>query len=325
MRIFYALLLSSFLFACHNDDGDGNDPFSQSPYKAITDSISDFPNRADLYYRRGVVLYQNDQLAYAKQDFQKAWELAPREDYALSLTTVLKKISPDSAIIFLQNATLKIPQSIALQVGLARGYQNKGELDKALVIANQIIQQFPGQLDALTIKSEILASKNDKTGALASLEKAYSMAPSDLSLAYDLAYAYADAKEPKALILTDSLLKVKAEESEKAWYIKGVFYTNTGQANKALKSFDNSIKLNYNFLDAYRDKGQVLYNEKRFKEALQTFTLALKIAPASADFYYLLGNTQHALGNDNEAKLNYLRAYGLDKSLTDAKEAADKL
>lgn len=325
MRFFYALLLSSFLFACHNDDGDGNDPLSQSPYKAITDSISDFPNRADLYYRRGVVLYQNDQLAYAKQDFQKAWELAPREDYALSLTTVLKKISPDSAIIFLQKATLKIPQSIALQVGLARGYQNKGELDKALVIADQIIQQFPGQLDALTIKSEILASKNDKTGALASLEKAYSMAPSDLSLAYDLAYAYADAKEPKALILTDSLLKVKAEESEKAWYIKGVFYTNTGQANKALKSFDNSIKLNYNFLDAYRDKGQVLYNEKRFKEALQTFTLALKIAPASADFYYLLGNTQHALGNDNEAKLNYLRAYGLDKSLTDAKEAADKL
>ena len=58
---------------------------------------------------------------------------------------------------------------------------------------------------------------------------------------------------------------------------------------------------------------------------MQTFTLALKIAPASADFYYLLGNTQHALGNDNEAKLNYLRAYGLDKSLTDAKEAADKL
>jgi hypothetical protein len=31
------------------------------------------------------------------------------------------------------------------------------------------------------------------------------------------------------------------------------------------------------------------------------------------------------MGNKDEAKLAYQRAYGLDKSLTEAKEAADKL
>jgi hypothetical protein len=31
------------------------------------------------------------------------------------------------------------------------------------------------------------------------------------------------------------------------------------------------------------------------------------------------------MGNINEARLNYLRAYGLDKNLTEAKEAAEKL
>jgi tetratricopeptide (TPR) repeat protein len=325
MRCFYFLLMTLMLFACNNNNEDNDDTLAQPPYKSFTDSIYNFPKRADLYYKRGVLLYQNDQLAYAKKDFQKAWETSPKEEYALSMTTLLKKISPDSAILFLESATRKLPQSIALQVGLARGYQNKGELEKALEITNNIIEKYPAQLDALSIKSEIQAAMNDKKGSLASLEKAYSLAPSDPLIAYDLAYAYADAKEPKAIKLSDSLLNAKTEEPEKAWYIKGVYYANTGNADKSIKSFDNAIKLNYNFLDAYRDKGQVQMNERKFKEALKTFSLALKIAPASADFYYLIGKAQQALGNTTEAKLNYLRAYGLDKTLSEAKEAAEKL
>lgn len=325
MRCFYFLLMTLMLFACNNNNEDNDDTLAQPPYKSFTDSIYNFPKRADLYYKRGVLLYQNDQLAYAKKDFQKAWETSPKEEYALSMTTLLKKISPDSAILFLESATRKLPQSIALQVGLARGYQNKGELEKALEITNNIIEKYPAQLDALSIKSEIQAAMNDKKGSLASLEKAYSLAPSDPLIAYDLAYAYADAKEPKAIKLSDSLLNAKTEEPEKAWYIKGVYYANTGNADKSIKSFDNAIKLNYNFLDAYRDKGQVQMNERKFKEALKTFSLALKIAPASADFYYLIGKAQQALGNNTEAKLNYLRAYGLDKTLSEAKEAAEKL
>jgi tetratricopeptide (TPR) repeat protein len=325
MRSLYIFLMTLALLACNVNESGSENVLSQPPYANLTDSLSHTPGRADLYYKRGVLLFQNDQLAFAKQDFQKAWQISPREEYALSMVTLLKKSSSDSAISFLEIATRKLPQSIALQVGLARGYQNKGELDKALDVTNNIINRYPGQLDALNIKSEILASKNDKKGSLASLEKAYSIAPSDPSVAYDLAYAYADIKEPKAIELSDSLIKAKTDETEKAWYIKGVYYANTGNAFKALKSFDNAIKLNYNFLDAYRDKGQLLMNEKRYKEALQTYSLALKIAPASADFYFLLGKTQQVMGNINEAKLNYLRAYGLDKTLSEAKEAAEKL
>jgi tetratricopeptide (TPR) repeat protein len=325
MRCFYFLLLTLLLFACNNNDKVKDDTLAQPPYETFTDSISNFPHRADLYYKRGVLLFQNDQLAYAKNDFQKAWDISPQEEYALSMTTLLKKISPDSAILFLESATRKLPQSIALHVGLARGYQNKGELEKALEITNNIIEKYPAQLDALSIKSEIQAAMNDKKGSLASLEKAYSLAPSDPLIAYDLAYAYADAKESKAIELSDSLINSKTEEPEKAWYIKGVYYANTGNADKSIKSFDNAIKLNYNFLDAYRDKGQVLMNERKFKEALKTYSLALKIAPASADFYYFIGKAQQALGNNTEAKLNYLRAYGLDKTLSEAKEAAEKL
>jgi hypothetical protein len=34
---------------------------------------------------------------------------------------------------------------------------------------------------------------------------------------------------------------------------------------------------------------------------------------------------KQSLGNKDEARLNYQRAYGLDKTLTEAKDSADRL
>jgi tetratricopeptide (TPR) repeat protein len=325
MRKILIYLLCLVFIGCRSHETDGDAVLSQPPFNALSDSIAKAPGNAGLYYRRGVLLYQNNQVSYAEEDIRKAWQLAPEEEYALSLATLLKKKSADSAIVFLQEALKKLPGSIALQIGLARGYQSRGETAKAAAIADEILNQHPGQLDALTLKSEILSEQNNKSGALAYLEKAYAIMPSDPSLAYDLAYEYAEAKNARALTITDSIIRAATPEFEKAYYIKGVYLANIGKGAEAIKNFDEAIRINYNFLDAYRDKGQLLLEQKKYGQALKTFELALKIAPASAEFYYLVGKAQQALGNTQEAKLNYERAYGLDKSMTEAKEAAEKL
>ncbi len=51
----------------------------------------------------------------------------------------------------------------------------------------------------------------------------------------------------------------------------------------------------------------------------------MTITPSFADSYYWMGKCQEAMGQKEEAKLNYMRAYGLDKSFTDARESAEKL
>lgn len=325
MRTVLMMFLPLYFLACTNNETGDNSVLSRPPFNQLTDSIAKAPQNADLYYRRGVLLYQNAQASYAEEDIKKAWQLAPKEEYALSLTTLLKEKSQDSAISFLQKAVQQLPGSIALQIGLARGYQSKGEAEKAAAIADAIIGQYPGQLDALTLKSEILSQQNNKSGALAYLEKAYALVPSDPSLAYDLAYEYADLRNPKAVTLADSIIREKTPEYEKAYYIKAVYLAHVGKTAEALKNFDAAIQINYNFLDAYRDKGQLLLEQKKYGQALKTFELALKVAPASAEFYYLVGKTQQAIGNKQEARLNYQRAYGLDRSMTEAKEAADTL
>lgn len=220
----------------------------------------------------------------------------------------------------------KTMDSIAVQVNRAKDFQSKKEYDKALALADSVLKKFPGQLDAIGLKAEIFKEQGKKDEALALLEKAYELQPRDKETAYNLAFEYADAKNPKALPLTDTLIKYdKTETAARAWYIKATYYNNTGNEKEALHYYDSSNVTDYNFLDAYLDKGQLLLKQKKYEQALRTFATGQKLSPGTAEFYFWVAKTQEAMGNKQDAKANYERTYSLDKTWTEAKEAAERL
>jgi tetratricopeptide (TPR) repeat protein len=220
----------------------------------------------------------------------------------------------------------KTMDSLAMQVSRARHFQEKGQHAQALAIADSMLQKFPGQLDAIGIKAEILKEQGKQEEALALLEKAYALQPRDKETAYNLAYEYAEAKSAKTLPLTDTLIKYdKTETVARAWYIKASYYHNIGNEKEALRYFDSSTVANYNFLDTYLDKGKLLFEQKKYEAALRTFATGQKLAPGTAEFYFWVAKTQEAMGNKADAKMNYERAFALDQSLTEAKAAAEAI
>jgi tetratricopeptide (TPR) repeat protein len=220
----------------------------------------------------------------------------------------------------------KTMDSITVQIAKARQFQEKGQYNEALTIAEAMIQKYPGQLDALSIKAEILKEQGKNAEALSLMEKAYAMQPRDKETAYSLAYEYADAKNPKALGLSDTLIKYdKTATVARAWYVKATYYNNIGNEKEALRFYDSSNVADLNFLDAYMDKGQLLFNQKKYEAALKTFALGQKFSPSTAEFYFWVAKSQEALGNKADAKANYERAFALNPSLTEAKTAADKI
>ena len=322
--IFFAILTLLLIACSHNDTTDAF--LQQPPFRSLTDSIHQQPNNAALYYKRGVLLYENNQLYYAEKDTRKAWDLDHNEKYALGVAQVLDKKNTDSAIAFLQQAVQTLPNSIALKVSLATQLHEKGANDQALAICHQIIQQYPNQIDALLLQAQILRDQHKDAEALATLEKAYTYAPFDAELSYNLAFEYAQRKNAKALGLADSLLKMDTSGTHaEPYYFKGLYYENTGNIPAALQYLEEAIQHDYYFIDAYMEKGQILYNQKKYEAALKTFRLAVTVSPTFADAYYWMGKCQEAMGDKTNAKLNYQWAYGLDKTLTDAKQAADKL
>ncbi len=325
--LFLTGLLCIILCSCHNNGSETTTALlKQPPYNKLTDSIKNDPANMDLYYKRGALLFQNNQLNAAEQDLKKAWNTAPKEAYAVRLSDILAKKNLDSAITFLQQALIILPQSVALQVSLAKQFHNHKENDKALTLCRQIVSKYPNQIDALELEAQILVEQNKQNEAIIILEKAYSYAPFDIDLCNNLAFIYAQNKNPKALVLADSLLNMdSAKTHAEPYYFKALYYENTGSLTTAKQYLNLAIQHDYYFLDAYMEKGQILYNQKNYDGALKTFSLAATVSPTFADAYYWMGRCQQATNHYAEAKQNYLQAYGLDPSLKDAKEAADKL
>ena len=328
LRVFIQFVCISVVITRCNDSNDSSpyeELLSRPPYANLTDSIHQNSSDPDLYYRRGMLLYKNNNNPPALRDLRKAWSLNQKEQYAISISNILLD-KPDSAVSFLQAALKMLPQSVPLHINLIQAYADDQKTDDALIICDKVLQQRPDQVAVLMMKSDLLEQKNDTLGSIHTLQQAYLFSPANEDLCYNLAFKFAQNKNPKVLTLCDSLLNHDTiEKKAEPWYFKGIYYSNINEKAKAIECFDKAIQSDYSFLDAYMDKGQVLYDQKKYAEAINVFQLALKVSATYADAYYWLGKSQEAMGKKEDAVLNYQRAYGLDKSLSEAKEAADRL
>ncbi|MGH2553847.1 MAG: tetratricopeptide repeat protein, partial [Chitinophagaceae bacterium] len=297
------------------------------PYALLTDSIKKNPKRDDIFFRRAVLLNKNNLPEPALADFHKAWLLNNKEEkYAYAISKLLMDKNSDSAIIFLGNALKDLPNSFLLQLNLARAYDAIDKTDDALKICDDILSNNPEKVDALKLKANLLDKINDEDKAINTLEKAYALAPFDIDLNYTLAEKYAESNNKKVIALCDSLIsKDSMQTHAEPYYYKGIYYSNLNNNTIALVLFGEAIRRNYNFLPAYIEKGRVLYEQKKINEAMKTFQLANTISATFPDAYFWMGKCQEAMGQKDDARLNYQRAYSLDNTFTEAKEAADKI
>ncbi|MFI5131294.1 MAG: tetratricopeptide repeat protein [Chitinophagales bacterium] len=322
------ILIIGLLIACNNVNKSS--PFSEilsrQPYAALTDSIDNQPKNDELYFRRAVLLDRNNFPEPALVDFQKAWSLRKSEKYAVRIANLLKEKTPDSAIIFLNTALKELPHSYLLRLSLARSYNALNKTIDGLKVCEQLLATYPNQTEVLMLQSDLLEKRGDILRSITPLEKAYKVAPGNLEIGLRLAYKYAETKNPKVLSLCDSLirrdsLKLHADP----YYVKGDYYANINDKAKAIQMFDETIRRNYNYLNAYIEKGKILLEQKKTREAYKVFKLSNTINPAFPDAYYYMGKCEEAQGQKEEAKLNYEKAYSLDKTFTEAKDAADRI
>jgi tetratricopeptide (TPR) repeat protein len=324
------LLFVGFYLLTGCNSNEDSSPYSevlaQAPYSSLTDSIKKEPRRDDLYFRRAVLLNRNNFPEPALADFRTAWSIRQDESYAIAISNILVDKKPDEAVTFLKDALNSLPKSLFLRLSLARAYNELGKTDEALSVCNAILLEQPDQVNTLMLQTELFQKKGDSSAVLKNLEKSYSLAPLNLEVALKLAYQYAEAKNPKVIPLTDTLIMHDSLHLHAdPFYVKGLYYSNTGDKEKAIQFFNETIKRDYNYLNAYIEKGKALLDQQKITAAYKTFGLANTIDPAFADAWFWMAKCQEQMDLKDEAKLNYEKAYSLDKTFTEAKEAADKI
>jgi tetratricopeptide (TPR) repeat protein len=81
---------------------------------------------------------------------------------------------------------------------------------------------------------------------------------------------------------------------------------------EAKKSFDQAIKADRKFADAYNNRGVVLYEERKYGAAVKEYRRAIAIDDTSASFFSNLGAALFAKRQFEPAVLAYEKAVQLD-------------
>ena len=225
----------------------------------------------------------------------------------------------------------KYPTDTLLKYNLVLTLQDAGRYKEAVNVLDSMnismgdSTQMKVYFDYLFKRSELLLLAGDTANAIKTLE--FFIIPGELTEAgLQLANLYAETKNPKTIAFCDLMNKNdEGKRDPNPDYLKGVYYYNINEYSKALDLFNSCIKKDYTFLDAYMEKGRILYKQSKFKEAMDVYDIAIKVSNSFADAHLWKGKCQEALGQKEEAKISYQRAYAFDKTLTEAKEAADRI
>jgi tetratricopeptide (TPR) repeat protein len=225
----------------------------------------------------------------------------------------------------------KYPTDTLLKYNLVLTLQDAGRYKEAVNVLDSMnismgdSTQMKVYFDYLFKRSELLLLAGDTANAIKTLE--FFIIPGELTEAgLQLPNLYAETKNPKTIAFCDLMNKNdEGKRDPNPDYLKGVYYYNINDYSKALDLFNSCIKKDYTFLDAYMEKGRILYKQSKFKEAMDVYDIAIKVSNSFADAHLWKGKCQEALGQKEEAKISYQRAYAFDKTLTEAKEAADRI
>jgi tetratricopeptide (TPR) repeat protein len=117
----------------------------------------------------------------------------------------------------------------------------------------------------------------------------------------------------------------KAEAEKEALFIKGLYFSRTGNKKKAISFFDGCLALNYSFMEAYREKAEALYDLGNYNEALKVLNKAVTLQNNFDEGYYFMGKNLEKLNKIPEAIEMYQRALMYDPGYIEAKEALARL
>jgi len=105
----------------------------------------------------------------------------------------------------------------------------------------------------------------------------------------------------------DEAIKLNSDFDE-AWYARGLALIWQGQYQAAVESFKKATEISPNFYQAWRERGEALYSLKRYTEALASVDKAIAINPKDFVLYLLRGELLQELERDAEAVEAYSQA-----------------
>ncbi len=140
--------------------------------------------------------------------------------------------------------------------------------------------------------------------AVQAFEKCIQLDPENIEANLKLSELYMYIKAySKAIDYANAVLRIN-KKNQKAYFIKGFVYKESGDTSRAISSFTTAVELDPENYDAYIQLG-ILYGAKGNDIAIQYYSNALRIRPSSEEALYNRGLYFQESGLIDKAEEDY--------------------
>ncbi len=310
------LLLSLFFWTSCGENNTLPADLDQFNIKQLNELIVKNPDKADLYAARAIQYQGLKQIDSAIIDYERAVKLAPTQiDYYIEINNLyLLKGSWDDAKKSLDEALKVDPNHPKVLFHIGVLYLLAEDHIKSFEYLNRALDVDPNYFQAYFYKSINYEEMGDTTRCIAELHKAVEKNPdyieayiqlglmhdakkdtlaktyfenalridsSNAFARYDLAYHYQQRGQfDQAIEQYHYLLnRVDSNFSTAMHNIGYIFLVYSDQLDSAVYYFDKATKSDFNYTEAYANKGYALELLKRYNEAFVEYQTALRISP----------------------------------------------
>ncbi len=240
----------------------------------------------------------------------------------------LPDAAPDVSLQEFYQQIQQFPDSVPLYEILIDTLANQGRYADAAhwcdsVMVREKDQAFVWQL----VKGDLYRLGKLYDSAVNAYHQYLLVFPDDEQVLLNLASTLADKGDSSTLELCKRIdvMFPNAETRSGTAYIVGLYYNMKGDYGTARRWLDSAISLKYTFTEAWFERGYGLYDEKKYKDALANFKQLTQIRSSDADAWYWMGKCAEALEQKEQAIGYYARAYSLNRDITEARRAMERL
>ncbi len=218
------------------------------------------------------------------------------------------------------------PDSTGLRIQLVNALDSAGALKAALVQMDSLIRRDSGNYGIWFHQAQLYEKAGDTLQALRTYDQAARIYPAPDAL-LSIANLLAERKDKRALSVCDEVesMRLGREYLAHTSFIKAVYFARIQDSNKALALLDQCIGNDYQYMEAYMEKGFIYFDRKDMTMATQIFEKAIEVRPTYADASYWLAKCFEQQGLKEKAITQYQRALVLDPDISEAKDALKRL
>lgn len=219
----------------------------------------------------------------------------------------------------------RYPDSAILLENLVQYYRDNGDYGSAIQRMGNALQKDSTNARFWDIMATLQFENNDTLAAIRAFEKSVDLYPKP-DVIISLGVLYAQTQNPKALAIADGLIQAdKAAAQKEASFIKGLYYSYSGNKQKAIPFFDACLGLDYTFMNAYQEKAIALYDLGQYAQSIDVLTRATTLQNNFETGYYWLGRNYEKINKPAQAIEAYQTALLYDPQFIEAKDALGRL